>query len=185
MNTAIIIIDMLNDFFLEGRLNEHKNELCEKLNELILWGRNNNLPIIWVRQEFKEDLSDVFLVMKKKQIRKTIENTKGAQLLKELNKQAGDIEIIKKRYSVFYNTGFDEILKKRGITQLVLCGVNTHACIRMAAIDAYQRDMEVIIASDCVDSYDEEHHIITLRYLDNQIAGVLDNQQIMKKCFNA
>lgn len=182
MKTTILIIDMLNDFFLEGRLNENKEKLCQKINDLVQWGRKNNLPIIWVRQEFRDDLQDAFLVMKKNQIRKTIENTKGAQILKELKQNKTDNEIVKKRYSAFYKTGLDNILEEKGIKQLILCGINTHACVRMAAIDAYQRDLEVIIASDCVDSYDKEHHEISLRYLNGDIARVLDNQQIMKTC---
>ncbi|WP_353682583.1 isochorismatase family protein [Mesorhizobium sp.] len=39
----------------------------------------------------------------------------------------------------------------------MLCGVNTHACIRMAAVDAYQRDFRVVLAEECVGSYDAEH----------------------------
>jgi len=47
----------------------------------------------------------------------------------------------------------------------------------MRLIDAYQQDWKVIIAGDCVDSYDREHHEITLRYLNGKIASVLTNQE--------
>jgi nicotinamidase-related amidase len=179
MNTAILIIDMLNDFFINERLSNLRESLCFKINELTDWGRTHQFPIIWVRQEFKADLEDAFLIMKKKQISITIENTAGAQILAELNKESGDIELIKKRYSAFYKTNLEEFIKKNSITQLILCGINTHACVRMAAIDAYQRDMDVIIAVDCVNSYDHEHHEISLRYLDNNIASLLSNEQII------
>ena len=53
-----------------------------------------------------------------------------------------------------------------------------HACVRMTAIDAYQRDWEVIVAADCVDSYDQEHHEISLRYMNGKIASVMSNDQI-------
>src|SRR5215510_4489356 len=105
MGGAILIIDMLNDFFADHRLSARRKELCEKINELIDWGRKNELTIIWVRQEFREDLSDAFLTMRKKQIHKTIEKTEGAQILQELSPQPGDLQIVKKRYSPFYNTG--------------------------------------------------------------------------------
>ena len=183
MNGAILIIDMLNDFFIDRRLSERRKELCERINDLIDWGRKNKLKIIWVRQEFKKDLSDAFLTMRKKQIHKTIEKTEGSQLLHELTPQPGDCEIVKKRYSPFYNTRLDAILKKEGIMRLILCGINTHACVRMAAIDAFQRDLEVIIAADCVASYDNEHHDISLRYLGKDISRVLDNNQIMNQHF--
>jgi bifunctional isochorismate lyase/aryl carrier protein len=183
MLTAILIIDMLNDFFLDGRLKDRRKELCEKMNNLIDWGRQHNLKVIWVRQEFKEDLSDAFLSMRKKGIRKTIEKTEGSLTLEELKPTPDDITIIKKRYSAFYKTNLEEILNEVGIEQLILCGINTHACVRMTAIDAFQRDFEIVIATDCVESYDEEHHRISLRYLRKEIARLLDNGQIMKENF--
>ncbi len=39
----------------------------------------------------------------------------------------------------------------------MLAGINTHACTRMTAIDAYQRDLAVILPREAVDSYDKEH----------------------------
>jgi isochorismate hydrolase len=48
----------------------------------------------------------------------------------------------------------------------------------MAAIDAYQRDWPVIVASDCIDSYDPTHHDVTIRYMKDKIAAVLTNQEI-------
>jgi isochorismate hydrolase len=50
----------------------------------------------------------------------------------------------------------------------------------MAAIDAYQRDRRVILAVDCVASYDQEHHEISLRYMKDKIASVMSNEEIQK-----
>jgi isochorismate hydrolase len=87
---------------------------------------------------------------------------------------------IKKRYSAFYGTTLDHILAGLRPDGLILAGINTHACIRTAAIDAYQRDWEVILAADCVDSYDQEHHEISLRYMNGKIASVMSNEEIRK-----
>lgn len=50
---------------------------------------------------------------------------------------------------------------------------STHACVRMTAIDAYQHDYPVYVITDCVGSYDLEHHEVTLRYIDGKIGTVL------------
>ena len=61
---------------------------------------------------------------------------------------------------------------------LILAGINTHACIRVTAIDAYQRDWRIIVAADCVDSYDREHHDISMKYMKDKIATVMTNQEV-------
>jgi isochorismate hydrolase len=65
---------------------------------------------------------------------------------------------------------------------LILAGINTHACIRMTAIDAYQRDIPVILAADCIGSYDREHHEISLRYMKDKIAVVMSNGELAAAC---
>jgi len=85
---------------------------------------------------------------------------------------------VKKRYSAFYGTTLDEILVRLAPDALILAGINTHACIRTTAIDAYQRDWPVILATDCIDSYDREHHEISLRYMRDKIAAVMSNEEI-------
>ena len=182
MKTVILVIDMLNDYFLSGRLKDSREELCSRINELVAWGRErDDVNIIWVRQEFKADLSDAFLVMRRDNISKTIEHTKGSQILDELVRHKADLEIVKKRYSAFFQTKLDDIVRDNNIRQMILCGINTHACIRTAAIDAYQRDLGVIIAADCVDSYDEEHHTMSLNYLGKAISRVMNNEQIKRE----
>ncbi len=186
MHPAIIVIDMLNDFFDRNKyLASKRMNLCNKINELVDFGRENDIPIIWVRQEFKPDLSDAFLVMKKRKQSITIKGTKGSQILDELEQNKNDKVIVKKRYSAFFKTSLKDFLKKMKLDTLVLAGINTHACIRTAAIDAYQNDYEVIIAKDCVNSWDKKHHEITLKYLKFSMGiRVLSNNQIKRKNFN-
>ena len=120
--------------------------------------------------------------MKKRNQSITIEKTKGSQILDELNVKNNDKIIVKKRYSAFFKTSLNEILKKMKIDTLIMAGINTHACIRTAAIDAYQNDYEVIIAKDCVNSWDKKHHEITLAYLKGAMGmPMLSNNQIKRK----
>jgi isochorismate hydrolase len=86
--------------------------------------------------------------------------------------------VIKKRYSAFYGTHLDQTLAAIRSDVLILAGINTHACIRTTAIDAYQRDFSVVLAADCIDSYDREHHGISLRYMKDKIASVMTNTEI-------
>ena len=178
---ALVIVDMCQDFFQEGRLLQLRPALSHSINELIKGFRDARLPVIWVRQEFEPDLSDAFLSMRTTGSRITIKGSGGELLLPELNFRNEDIEIIKKRYSAFYGTDLEQHLKRLGVTRLVLAGVNTHACIRTAAVDGFQRDLEIMIADECVNSYDQGFHDESKRYLQGRVAEFLSNDELLKQ----
>ena len=148
------------------------------MNRLAAAFRQARKPIIWVRQEFAPDLSDAFLRARRENHRVTIAGTDGCELLPELQRHVSDRVLVKKRDTAFFGTELDEILNPLRPVTLVLAGINTHACVRTTAIDAYQRDYEVLVASDCVASYDAEHHEVTKRYLDAGIARFVSSAEI-------
>ena len=174
---VLLVIDMLNDFLAKWEPTSRR-KLIESTNELVRLMRQFGHPVIWVRQEFEPDLSDAFPEMKTKGIRTVIRGTEGCRIDTGLAIDPADPVVIKKRYSVFFKTSLDQLLERLNPGALILAGINTHACVRTTAIDAYQRDWEVILASDCVDSYDREHHAISMKYMKDKIAKVLSNQEI-------
>lgn len=176
--SVLLIIDVLNDFFRNQPLAGRRGELASAINQLVRSFRDSGHPIIWVRQEFKPDLSDAFLEMRRDNISITIAGTVGAQFLPELDVQPADTVVVKKRYSAFFGTTLDDVLAKLRPDQLVVAGVNTHACVRTTVVDAYQRDYDIIVAWECTASNDEEHHEITRRYFENGIARFLSNSEI-------
>ena len=176
---VLVVIDMLVDYFDRlPALADQRRGLVGGINELAARFRRAGRPVVWVRQEFKADLSDAFLDMRRRGIRVTIEGTPGSRLLPELERAPADHEIVKKRYSAFFGTGLDTLLSGLGARTLVLAGINSHACVRVTAIDAFQRDYDVLLAADCIASYDPVHHEVSVRYLAERIAGVLDSAAI-------
>jgi nicotinamidase-related amidase len=174
---VLIVIDMLQDFLHSWEANR-KQKLVHSINELVGIMRTFSRPVLWVRQEFEPDLRDAFPEMRAKGIRITIKGTQGCEILSELAVAPSDPIIIKKRYSAFYGTNLDETLARLEPDAIILAGINTHACIRTTAIDAYQRDWPVILAADCMDSYDQEHHEVSLRYMRDKLATVMTNEEI-------
>jgi nicotinamidase-related amidase len=174
---VLIVIDMLRDF-LENWDPVQKERLVQSINELVGVMRSFSHPVIWVRQEFEPDLRDALPEMRAKGIRITIKGTPGCEILPELAVAPSDMVIIKKRYSGFYGTTLDETLARLAPDAIILAGINTHACIRTTAVDAYQRDWPVILARECIDSYDREHHEISLRYMKDKIGLLMSNLEI-------
>lgn len=174
---VLIVIDMLNDFLANWEPGR-RLEFVQAIGELVAIMRRGSHPIIWVRQEFEPDLSDAFPEMRAKGISINIKGTPGCQIVPELLPASSDTVLVKKRYSAFFGTGLDELLAQRRPDAIILAGINTHACIRTTAIDAYQRDWPVVLALNCIDSYDHEHHEISLKYMKDKIAAVLTNREI-------
>ena len=181
-NLALLVIDMLVDFFERApELSAQRARLVAATNQLTDAVRGTGQPVIWVRQEFNPDLSDAFLDMRRRNVSVTIAGTRGAEILPELTRTARDHVVVKKRYSAFYGTNLDELLATHRVGSLIVGGINTHACVRTTVVDAYQRDYDVTLASECIGSYDAEHHDVTVRYLDGHIARLASNAEIIRQ----
>jgi nicotinamidase-related amidase len=179
MKPILIIIDMQNDFFRAESLASQRSHLTEAINKLGRAAREHHCPVVWVVMEFAADRSDVFLEMKKRNFSYCIKGTDGSQLLPELDVEPSDRRVVKKRYSAFFKTELDTILAELGATHLILAGINTHACVRTTAIDAYQRDYEVILAQECIGSCDQEHHDVSWRYMNGKIGAGMRTTEIV------
>lgn len=178
MTIATVFVDMQVDFFSPPRLAANRQTLASSANELARLARTNGSPVIWVKQLYSPDLHDASLEVKRDGHRIVIQGTPGAELLPELDYKSADFIVIKKRYSGFFRTVLDETLEGLDCKKVIIAGINTHACIRMTAIDAYQRDMEVFLAIDCIDSHDEPHHRMSMRYMDGKITTGMTNSQL-------
>lgn len=178
MTPVTLIIDMQVDFFTHKRLSDRRPALAANVNSLVAATREAATPLVWVKQEFLPDLSDASLEVKRGGIFVVISGTSGACILPELDVRSSDDVIIKKRYSAFFGTDLDNLLGRLHCDQLIVAGINTHACIRTTVVDAYQRDYDVILARECIDSHDGEHHEITWRYMDGKFGRGMTNLQI-------
>ena len=62
--------------------------------------------------------------------------------------QKGDIVIAKPRYSAFYNTALDSMLRARGIRNLAFCGIATNVCVESTLRDGYHREYFGVLLED-------------------------------------
>lgn len=178
MKFAIIVVDMQQDFFLNEVLAAQQQRLIEKTNELVSLAREKRHSVIWVRQEFSPNLSDAPLEVRRLGLKLTIKGTTGASLAEGLVVSPNDMHVIKKRYSAFFDTDLDKHLRTMDCNSIIVSGINSHACVRMTVIDAYQRDKQVIMARECIASHDPAHHEVTWNYLDGKLAQGMTNEEI-------
>ena len=69
-------------------------------------------------------------------------------LVDRLQPQPGDIVIEKPRYSAFYNTALDSVLRARGIKNLAFCGIATNVCVESTLRDGYHREYFGVLLED-------------------------------------
>lgn len=177
---AAIVVDMVEDMFTAPETKARRPGLVSAINRLTADCRATGGLVIWVHQHYESDLADAPLEYRAKQIKRTIRGTAGAEFLADLEIDAGDPVILKMRYSPFFRTDLEGLLVDAGITEIAVAGVNTHACVRSTAIDAYQRDYPTYVIRDGVASYDARHHDVSMQYLDGKIAVVMGVDEFIR-----
>ena len=181
MNPALVIIDMQNWFFRSEDRREKLSELIESINELIEVATTKNITIFQVLTIHKADKSTWNIVMKKHNFSALIEGSEEAKLLLEIKFDSSQEIIVKTRQSTFIRTNFEEKLKEKNIDTLILSGVFTHGCVGRTAVDAYERDFNVILAKDASFSHMKNQDKSMLEVIkEEQEQLVLSNKEIIE-----
>ncbi|MDU2123950.1 MAG: cysteine hydrolase [Clostridium celatum] len=181
MNPALVIIDMQNWFFRSEDRREKLSELIESINQLIEVATTKNITIFQVLTIHKADKSTWNIVMKKHNFSALIEGSEEAKLLPEIKFDSSQEIIVKTRQSTFIRTNFEEKLKEKNIDTLILSGVFTHGCVGRTAVDAYERDFNIILAKDASFSHMKNQEKSMLEVIkEEQEQLVLSNKEIIE-----
>ena len=98
-----------------------------------------------------------------------------------LDAQPGDLEIVKPRYSAFFGTRLDEILRGRGIDTVVVLGLTTNVCVQSTARDAWQRDYRTITLDDCCAEIGEGSHAASLAWTSRNFGMVCTSSEVCRR----
>ncbi len=158
---ALVVVDMLNDFILDtGALPVPAARIIiPNIEKLLSHARQKGWLIIYLADNHAEDDKEFEIWG-----RHSIKGTLGSQVIRELEPQPGDILIPKTRYSGFYHTNMDAILKKHEVDSLVITGTLTDICVLYTTADARNRDMNVVIVSDATATLNSERQMWALQH---------------------
>jgi nicotinamidase-related amidase len=167
---ALIVIDMLNDFVLEGASLEvpDTRKVIPNIRREIEQARADGAPVIYVCDSHAPDDPEFERFGWPPH---AVRGTKGAEIVDELKPAPGDHVLQKDTYSSFQKTGLHEILGRLGVKRLRLTGTVTHICILFAASDAVLLGYDVTVPADCVAGLAPEDHEAGLRIMKN-VLGV-------------
>jgi len=160
--TALIVIDMLNDFVLEGAPLEvpASRALIPVLDAAVTEAKRAGAPVVYVCDAHHPD-DEEFQAWPKH----CVKGTPGAEVVEPLRGRE-DHHVEKTRYSGFYGTDLEDRLRRGGITRLVIAGILTDICVYFTAADAYMRGFEVAVLKDGVAALSPEDHQWALRQME-------------------
>jgi nicotinamidase-related amidase len=173
-NTALLIIDMENDFVAAGAVQETPGawEIIPAINRLIAWARGQNIPIIFTHEMHRSDRSDYGIELEFDSIH-CLEETPGCELIAGLDVHQSDYRIRnKRRYDCFLGTDLDLLLRCKKVENLICCGVTTHVCVMSTVYTARNLDYRVLVAQDAVAAVSPDHQAAALLCMSDVFAYI-------------
>ena len=182
-HSAILMIDMENGFVdpRSGhciRFAQSTVPACARALDL---ARTKGIPVFFVKRRYRQDGSDVEVTrfaQWKASGRSCAPGSRGfnsAQAPEALRPQPGDYSIIKPRWSAFFQTELDLLLRRLEIRTVILAGTTTPNCVRTTCYDAIALDYNVVVLSECCSSQTEEIQQANLGDMERVGAILMDN----------
>ena len=167
MSEALLVIDMQADVL--AKLVENAGDVVPNIRRVLKHFRDTGKPVIHVMRVHRPDGVDVekFRLRKFEEKPFLVAGSRGAGIIDELAPAEGEYVVEKRRFSAFFGTELDMILRRLGVKTLVIAGVQTPNCIRATAVDAIGYDYDVAVVSDATTAKTRKVHEANLYDMEN------------------
>lgn len=170
---ALLVIDMQQYFF------SISSPILHNVLNIIDACRSKGIPIVFTRHGHRNILKDGGMLAK--WWGDCIEyGSDEWKLMDTLSPKDEDRILDKNRYSAFFRTDLDGILKKLKIEEIIITGVMTNCCCETTARDGFVRDYRVFFISDATATTNEELHSASLKNLAYGFAHVLNTETLCR-----
>ena len=153
-------MDRLKDFVDGGLANRRAQRIVEPLSRLLAHARENDWAIVFSNDAHRPDDPELKIWGEH-----AMEGTPGAQVIDELALREGDIVSPKRSYGAFDETGLAELLRERGVDEVVIAGQHTHICVRHSSYGALRHGFDVTVPRDAVCAFEGVDEDDALEYL--------------------
>ena len=160
-NCALLVIDMQNDFVREGAIMEVPEARAQvgRIAGLVDACREKDVPVIYTVHETDPAFNPLeiatFPHLAEAGMRR---GTDGIEVFDELAPAEGEYVLHKRRYSAFFQTDLELVLRNSGVDTVIICGTVSNICCESTARDAYFRDFKVVFGSDVNSALSKEVH---------------------------
>jgi nicotinamidase-related amidase len=174
---ALVVIDIQASTFVhqDVRAIDHMPDYADRMAKAkvaIDAAREHGIPVIFIQEVHRPDLIDFGRELDGDEDVHCLEDHPNTAIAAE---QTGflptDIHIRKRRYSAFFGTDFEIMLRGLGVDTLLLCGGLTDVCVHYTFADGHQHDYFCRVIEDCVAGSSQEAHDASLRAMEYLQSG--------------
>jgi len=167
-NAALIVIDIQEGAFVQQdvRAIQHMPNYADRLlksNEAIAKARKVGIPVIFIQEVHLPNLIDIGRELDGDEDIHCVEGKPNTEIAKAIDFRKGDYHIKKRRYSAFYSTDLEILLKGMKVDTLILCGGLTDVCVHYTFVDGHQGDYYCRVIEDCVAGSSTDAHNSALK----------------------
>ena len=152
---ALVIIDLQND------ITKNYKGIIDNVNRAIDWAVNNDVHVVYIRQEF---LSDTMRTFKP--------HTRGSELVPEM-RIVSDNVFTKYKGNALTSEGFADFINRNEISEFFLAGADAAVCVKATCYNMCKAGYGVTVLSDCITSWDKKKIPEMLRYYEDQGCGII------------
>lgn len=166
-HTGLLIIDMINEFSFPDAAAMFPAiiGMAERVAALKRRVKAAGFPVIYVNDNFGKWQSDLRTLVE----RYLEEPCRGKEVTKLLRPEEDDYFVLKPKHSGFYATPLELLLTYLEARRLILTGVAGNSCVLHTAADAYMREFELIVPSDCVLSTNARANTAALEHMGTML----------------
>lgn len=170
-SAALILVDVINDFFDPRGTNYDPgyNAVLDAVRRLLEAARAAGVPIIHAREAHRPGPDFEY----RKLPVHCVAGSWDAQPPASLDSGPEDITVLKRRYSAFFATDLDLLLRERTVSRLVVAGVKTHVCVRATVQDAFALGYEVWVPREATGSNHAHLHEASLEDINRYMGRVV------------
>lgn len=164
--TALLVVDFQGGD-LSGPKSTYRNDHLSKAMAMVAECRAKDIPVVWVQEVHKPHLADIGRELDGSEGPHCIEGNPATEIATGLGPVGSEFHIRKRRYSSFFATELDIVLKSYGVESLLMIGGFTDICILYTSVDAHQRDIALNVVSDVVAGSSGQAHDDALKMIQH------------------
>lgn len=177
---ALIVIDIQKSTFIDNsevRSIDNMPGYKERMiaaRELVASAHENDVPVIFIQEVHRPDLIDFGRELDGDEDVHCLEGDPRTEVAKEeMGYRTGDYVVPKRRYSAFFGTDFEILLRGLKVDTLILCHGLTDVCVHYTFVDGHQSDYFCRVVEDCVAGSSVQAHEAALRAMEYLQSGAV------------